>query len=379
MLSQPGRRVLLAAFASFLVTTGVLCATGPDGAIAMPVRPVPTTGAARSIAALPALGLQVNLDNQSSTDRRRVLADLAAMGASWVREGVAWHLVEPNPGALDTTALAPIDNLVADAATAGLRVLLTADDTAPAWATTGTAQDLSNAYGHFTGLLAARYKGKGPAGTSPAYELMNEPNGGGGSSSSGTASGARANASAEPASTKPDDTPTDYAHAACAANTAVHTADSSATVVAGAIGADLPWMTWAQTSLQAGLAQCFDVLSMHSYSGTSPLPELRTMAADAGRPNATIWLTEFGATTCTEPDVGCVTEDQQSSVILSNLDQLQQNYSWVPVAMIYQACDLLDASTPREQAFGVYRSTTATRCSAPKAAVAAITNLYSGG
>ena len=370
MMSRHGRRVLLAALASVLAATGALYGTGPDRATAAPARPATDAAAATPF---PALGFQVNLDSQSSTDRRRVLADLAAMGATWVREGVAWHLVQPNPGALSTTALAPVDSLVTDAAAAGLRVMLTADDTAPAWATTGTAQDLSNNYGDFTGRLAAHFLGKGPSGSSPAYELMNEPNGGGAGS---TTAGTQSNAQVEPQSTKPDDTPTDYAHAACAANTAIHAADSAATVVAGAIGADLPWMTWAQTSLQAGLAQCFDVLSMHSYSGTSPLPELRTMAADAGRPNATIWLTEFGATTCTEANVGCVSEAQQSTIILDNLNKLQQNYPWVPVAMVYQACDLVGASTPREAAFGVYRSTTSTRCSAPKAVVAAITDLY---
>ena len=89
-----------------------------------------------------------------------------------------------------------------------------------------------------------------------------------------------------------------------------------------------------------------------------------------------IYLTEFGATTCPQPDQGCTTETNQSTIILDHLNQLQSR-PWVRVAMVYEACDTPTPPSVRERYFGVFRSISATdTCTSAKPAVAAITDLY---
>jgi len=135
-------------------------------------------------------------------------------------------------------------------------------------------------------------------------------------------------------------------------------------------------MAWLRAAFDAGLGGCFDALSIHTYNGVSALQQIRDIAAEKGRPNVQVYLSEFGATTCPQPDQGCTTEANQSTIILDHLNQLQSR-PWVPVAIVYEACDTLTVPTVREQYFGVFRSTSATdTCTSAKPAVAAITDLY---
>jgi hypothetical protein len=100
---------------------------------------------------------------------------LKAVGATWVRHFVLWHLTEPGQGRFHWTE---VDNAVLAAQRSGLKVLLCVTGPAPVWAqgrgsdplhNGSTAADPSN-YGRFCAALAARHPGV------QAYELWNEAN-----------------------------------------------------------------------------------------------------------------------------------------------------------------------------------------------------------
>ena len=293
---------------------------------------------------LPAVGVDSHLDDLPLGERRAELARLAGMGASWVRAGAPWYALQPEPGAFNPAASGELSQLVQDAASLGLNVLIIGDQ-APDWAGGGdhTASN-PQAYGAFMGQLAQELRGLGPGGISPAYELMNEPNG-----------LIREATWAEPV---------EYAQSSCAAYQAIKDADPAATVLAGSLDVS-DWQAWLRTALQAGLADCFDALSAHPYAGMAVLDEVRAVAAWAGRPNLEIWVTEFGESTCGDPELFCVSEPEQAAKLVASLRELGNAYPYVPVAIIYEARDEPEAAGPGEEP-------------TPKPAVAAIRKLYLG-
>ena len=99
------------------------------------------------------------------------------------------------------------------------------------------------------GSLDRQLRGLGPGGSSPAYELMNEPNG-------------------LMAKGRTWTTPVDYARSACAAYRIIHAADPSATVIVGSLNLT-DWQDWLRTALHAGLADCFDVFSALCLDGSA--------------------------------------------------------------------------------------------------------------
>lgn len=306
---------------------------------------------------LPALGVDTHLEGLSRAERRTEFARLADLGSTWVRLGAPWYALQPSSAATDRAALGELDEVVADATEAGLRVLLIGDQ-APDWAGGGDAT-ASNpaAYGAFMGQLAEHFRGRGPHGTSPAYELMNEPDG------------------------LQDDgrtwaTPTDYAHSACAAFHAIKARDPSAAVAAGSLDVT-DWQSWLRSSFDAGLRGCFDVLSAHPYGELSVLTEIRAAARAAGAGDVPVWVTEFGYSTCDAPGHSCVAPPEQSAELVARLRELRRDYPWVPVAIVYEAHDEpANAGKAPERAFGLFtRDGTEL---VPKPAVAALRALYRG-
>ena len=306
---------------------------------------------------LPALGVDTHLEGLTRTERRAEFARLSDLGASWVRVGAPWYAVQPNSAATDATALGELDRIVSDATSAGLRVLLIGDQ-APDWAGGGGAT-ASNpaAYGAFLGVLAEHFRGRGPQGQSPAYEIMNEPDG------------------------LQDDgrtwaTPADYAHTACAAYRAVKAHDPSAVVAAGSLDVT-DWESWLRSSFDAGLRDCFDVLSAHPYTELGVLREIRAVAASAGAADVPVWVTEFGYSTCTALGHSCVDPPEQADQLVARLQELRRDYPWVPVAIVYEAHDEpSNAAKAPERAFGLFTRHGSELVAKP--AVAALRTLYRG-
>lgn len=303
---------------------------------------------------LPALGVTVHLDTMSDSQRRTQFARSADLGATWVRVGVPWYAVQPTRDGTSAAELADLDRTVTDAASLNLHVLFIGDQ-APGWAGGGsaTASDPA-AYGAFMGVLARRFAGRGPGGSSPAYELMNEPDG------------------AQPDG-RPWATPTQYAAAGCAAYHAIKEHDRQATVLAGSLDVS-DWSGWLTSALRAGLTGCFDALSAHPYGDLSVLDDIRTAAASAGAPNVAIWVTEFGYSTCDALLSSCVSEDDQGQRLTQRLTQLAADYPWVPAAMVYEARDEPSAGDEKQRSFGLFRAT-----GEAKPAVAALHALYRTG
>jgi hypothetical protein len=333
----------------------VLCSAACAGLPSLGARSTAAAGAP-----LPELGVTVHLDGRDAAQRRDEFARIAALGATWVRLGIPWYAVQPDNGhGTAAGAMRALDQTVSDATSAGLHVLLVGDQ-APTWAGGGSeTASLPDAYGTFMGLMAKHFRGRGgPGGASPAYELMNEPDGDRGDG--------RAWAPAP-----------QYAAAACSAYRAIKAGDPGTQVLVGSLDVS-DWKPWLQEALRQGLGSCFDALSAHPYSGLSVLDDIRSVAADAGRPDATVWVTEFGASTCGDDLLGgCVSEAEQSSRIVSTLQDLRAHYPWVPVAIAYQDRD--EPANPRggkETGFGLWRATGPGMT--PKPVVEALRALYRG-
>ncbi|HEY4005007.1 MAG TPA: cellulase family glycosylhydrolase [Pseudonocardia sp.] len=290
----------------------------------------------------------------SDSQRQTQFAQLADLGTSWLRVGVPWYAVQPTRNGTSAAELGRLDSIVADATSLGLHVLFIGDQ-APDWAGGGgaTASDPA-AYGAFMGVLAQHFAGRDPGGVTPAYELMNEPDG------------------AQPDG-QPWATPTQYAAAACAAYHAIKKQDNQATVLAGSLDVS-DWSSWLSSALRDGLIGCFDALSAHPYGELSVLNDIRSTAASAGAPNVNIWVTEFGYSTCDAVLSSCVSQADQAHRLVQRLRQLAADYPWVPVAMVYQSRDEPADSEAKERSFGLFGAT-----GTAKPAVAALRVLYRGG
>lgn len=309
-------------------------------------------------AGLPSLGVTIHLEEWTDDDRRAQFARLAQMGSTWVRVGLPWYAFQPESPEVDERELERLDRIVSDATSNGLHVLFIGDQP-PSWADVDEAGTTSrpDAYAAFMAIVSEHFRNRGPDGASPAYELMNEPNG-----------------------QRSDDgdlwaPAVDYAITACAAYKAIKAADGGAVVAVGSLDVT-DWESWLRTAFRSGLRDCFDVLSVHVYADMGVLAEVRDVARDEGRPEVEIWLTEFGASTCPEPEEWCVSEALQAQRIVERILDLQRSYPWVPIVMIYQDQD--EPNNPRESKerhFGLYRVDDSGAL-VEKPAVAALRDLY---
>jgi hypothetical protein len=349
------RRINRLLIAVLLCIYGLVAGSG-DLSMAAPASPY---GASDSV--LPNFGVNVHLEGLSATERRAEFARLATMGARWLRVGAPWYAVEPSLDTFDSRELNKLDQIIADAASARMQVLLIGDQ-APSWAGGGEATaSMPAAYGAFMGVLAERFRGSGPRGTSPAYEIMNEPD------------GLRPNGQTWAK-------PIDYAEAACAAFHAIKSRDRAAVVAAGALDVS-DWETWLRSAFHAGLGSCFDVLSAHPYSDLNVLNKVRAVGAEEGVFNTPIWVTEFGFSTCDDilqqVAQSCVSETKQASLVVERLKELGARYRWVPVAIIYEARDEPDnPDKAKDRAFGLFKKAGDGSSVVAKPAVAAIQALY---
>lgn len=346
-IRAPGRSMALLWCALALAL--VLSACGGAASVS------PTAGNAQP--RLPALGVDAQIEGITAAQRRAEFAQLVAMGASWIRVSASWLEVQPDQGAVNSRKLSELDQVIKDAAAAGLRTLVTGSDQIPDWAGRTTSGAVTD-FGSFMGVLAERFRGHGPGGTSPAYEIVNEPNG------------------------VQDDgqtwAPTDYGHVACASYHAIKAQDPTAVVAAGSLGSldDSAWEPWLRGAFKAGLGGCFDVLSSHPYASWDVLNRIREIAADEGSPDVPVWVTEFGFSTCALDY--CMSEAEQANSFVERLKQLRSDYPWVPVAIVYEAWDEPGAleKEPAERSFGLFRRTG--RDVVPKPAFGAIQALYRG-
>jgi polysaccharide biosynthesis protein PslG len=284
------------------------------------------------------------------------IAALRKLNARVVRTEVRWSALEPlEPGKISPAALAFTDRLVADAADAGIRVVIFVDST-PCWASSAPASLLRRcvpgksskattwpprdpaAYAAVVAYLARRY------GTRlAAIEVWNEPD--------------QANQKyfAGP------DKPRRYAALLRAAYPAIKRASPRVSVLGGSlVGSNGVFL---QALYAAGIKGYYDGLAVHFYN--LPLASLRAfrevqLANGDAKP---LWLNEFGWSSCypkhtVQQEQPCVTAQIQGRNLADILRSLART-PYVAAEIAYELQDsgeeqfgLLTAQGARKPAFG---------------------------
>ena len=261
------------------------------------------------------------------------IATASALHANVVRTEVPWSVLEPRAqGNIDPSALALTDRLISDAATAGIRVIMTVDST-PCWdssapsallrACSPARQTQANAwpprdptpYGAITGFLAARYGSK-----LAGIEVWNEPD--------------QANQQYLAGPEKPQH----YAAILHAAYPAIKQANPSVTVLAGSlVGSNGAFL---RALYAAGIKGYYDGLAVHFYNLV--LGSLRAIHAVqvANGDVKPLWLDEFGWTSCwprqrTQQEQGCVTAQTQGAN-LANVVRSLARTPYVASEVVYK-------------------------------------------
>ena len=277
-------------------------------------------------------------------DADREIAEARELHAKVVRAEVPWSLLEPSgQDEISPPALAYTDRLMADAAAAGIHVIIFVDNT-PCWASSAPSSLLracahgepgpANAwppsqpayYAAFVAYLAQRY-----AASLAAIEVWNEPD--------------QANQHYFAGPEKPQR----YAAILRAAYTAIKQVDPNVPVLAGSlVGSSGVFL---QALYAAGIKGYYDGLAVHFYTLTlGALRAFREVQVADGdtRP---LWLDEFGWSSCLprfkiQQEQACVTPQIQAR----NLSDLFRSLARTPYVAADVSYELQDTT---EEQFGV--------------------------
>jgi polysaccharide biosynthesis protein PslG len=274
----------------------------------------------------------------------REIAAARALHAQVVRVDVPWSILEPRgPGQIEPSAQAFLDRLLDDAATGGVRVIMTADNT-PCWASSAPASLLRkcvpggsskadawppadpSTYASFVAYLAARY------GTRlAAIEVWNEPD--------------QANEDYFAGPEKPQR----YAAILRAAYPAIKQANPNVPVLAGSlVGSNGVFL---RALYAAGIKGYYNGLAVHFYNlllgSLRAIHEVQLANGDT----TPLWLNEFGWSSCwpkhrIQQEQGCVTQRVQATNITTTYRSLAHT-PYVAAAVLYK----LEGST--SESFGV--------------------------
>ncbi len=291
--------------------------------------------------------------DMSWSDRAELLDKLASIGVRWVRIGVQWSLVQPNPpssangGWSVKWGVPKADRVIDQAVERGLQVSVTLLRT-PDWANGGRGPEYlpsdPSTYARAIERLADRYQGR-----VDSWEIYNETN---------NENHLRASVA-------------DYVRLLCAAYPAVHRGDPSAKVVfGGTSGNDYEYI---DAAYRNGAKGCFDVMATHPYnSNLSPLPEapsdhgwwfrnidfVRDVMLQHGDGATPVWFTELGwsshaNTAAMESYERGVTQSQQAQYALQALRITKRDYPYVDRMAWYAARDETN-STLENNNFGLF-------------------------
>ncbi len=235
----------------------------------------------------------------------REIAQVKQLGAKLVRVDVPWSVMQPRAaGQNEAGALAYTDRLTADAAAAGIRVIMLVDST-PCWVSSAPASLLrrcrpeqgsaanawppreARAYANFVAYLAQRYGTK-----LAAIEIWNEPDQANELYFAGPDKAAR------------------YAALLRAAYTAIKSASPGVLVLGASIVGDNG--KFLRLLYADGIKGYYDGLAVHFYTLTVAavryIHEVQLSSGDS----TPIWLDEFGFSSCwprqkIQQEQGCVT------------------------------------------------------------------------
>jgi GH35 family endo-1,4-beta-xylanase len=305
-----------------------------------------------------------SLGATSTADHDAYAAQVKNTGASWVREFVAWNVVEPEPGAFNW---GNVDLAVSAARASGTKVLLALIGPAPVWAQ-GPGPDLSRSatpadpatFGQFAAAAATRY-----GDYVSTWEIWNEPN--------------------DPTYFQAPDVPR-YVQLLKAAHESIHSVQPGAVVVTGGVTSN-PTASISMTSFidqlyLSGAQPYLDGIGMHPYSipyGVSDDPNhvwndvaaARTTMVDAGDSAKKIWITEWGIPTGIS--AAASTEAQQAARLLDGLRTAAATPYLAPL-FLFTVRDLSPDAGNVDHNFGVFRYD-----GSPKESALAIYGYATGG
>jgi hypothetical protein len=328
------------------------CALAPTGAQAHRSKSLAKPTALLAGVNIPGLGY-----GSVAADADGPIARARSLHAKVVRAEIPWSLLEPQgPGEIDPSALAYVDRLFADAAGAGIRVIMTVDGT-PCWASSAPSSLLAGCastrdsaakswpprdpadFASFAAFLAGRY-----ANGLAAIEVWNEPD--------------QAN---EFYFAGPDKAQR-YAALLRAAYPAIKAAAPRVPVLGGSlVGSNGAFLA---ALYAAGIKGYYDGLAVHYYNLT--LASLRSIhTVQLENHDATpLWLDEFGWSSCwprrIEQEQACVTRQIQATNVTNTLRAMARS-SYVAAATVYKLADspseafgMLDAAGARKPAFSAF-------------------------
>jgi hypothetical protein len=311
----------------------------------------------------PAVGAVADITwGTSATEVDRSIAAMSAAGIGWVRANVAWSGGEPDAkGVLNTGYLASIDQAVAKAHAAGMKVLMPISDGVPYWASADPAKYQSGSakywnpywrpasfadYAAFVKTVVARYSAMGVH----TFELWNEPN-----LTRFWPSGPNA---------------VEFASLLAAAYPAVKQADPTATVVMGGLSKND--YTYLENLYKAGGRPYFDAVAVHPYTGLADptwcwnqggttkkavdafcgIEEVRRTMEAYGDSAKGMWLTEFGWSTGTS--AYSVSEAAQADFLAKAFTKLS-SYPYVHAAFWYSLRNVATVPEDYEANLGLLR------------------------
>jgi hypothetical protein len=332
----------------------------------------PARGATAHAASSPPLGgVSVGGLGYGSTPAQanQQVALAKQLNAKVVRIVVPWSVMEPHAaGQLEAGALAYTDRLSADAAAAGIRVIMMVDDT-PCWASSAPAsllrkclpeqQSAANAwpptepsaFASFVATLAQRY-----GSDLEAIEIWNEPD------------------QANELYFAGPEKPARYAALLRAAYPAIKSANPHVLVLGGAIVGDSG--KFLRALYASGIKGYYDGLAVHFYTLT--LGSLRAIHETqlAAGDHTPLWLDEFGWPSCwprqrVQQEQGCVTPRVQATNIANTFRALART-PWVAAAVLYGLQDgaredfgVLSSSGARKPSFAALAGVLSTPFGAP--------------
>jgi hypothetical protein len=308
------------------LATGIVCLAAAVG--------VSTAQPAHVSARAPLGGLNiVGVGPEPLSYADQAIAQAHALHAQVVRSEVPWSNVEPlAPGQYSSASLAFMDRLVSDAASVGIKVVMTVDHT-PCWASSAPASLLRvchpdesskaetwpprepSQYATFMTFLAERYGSR-----LAALEVWNEPD--------------QANEFYFAGPEKP----ARYAAILRAAYPAIKQVDPSLPVLAGSlVGSNGRFL---RALYAAGIKGYYDGLSVHFYNLV--LGSLRSIheVQLANGDSKPVWLNEFGWTSCLpqrkiEQEQACVTQQTQAQNLTDTYQALART-PWVAADIVYK-------------------------------------------
>jgi hypothetical protein len=336
-LARAAGAAALALFALLAAASPSLAAASSSLSTAASAAHTPST-AAHASSTPPLGGINIVDLRRGSTpaEADRAISLARSMHAKIVRTEVPWAVFEPNgPGQIDPGAQAFTDQLMSDAAAAGIRVIATVDFS-PCWASGAPANLLASCspgqssaangwppadpatYAHFVAYLAQRYGSE-----LTAIEVWNEPDQSNEAYFGGPNKAER------------------YAVLLRAAYPAIKAANPAVKVLAGSFVG--PNGNFLRALYAAGIKGYYDGLAVHFYTLTlgalRAIHEVQLANGDA----TPLWLSEFGWTSCwpgqkIEQEQGCVTPAVQAQN-LTNMFRSLASTSYVAAELVYKLQD----------------------------------------